>query len=136
MPSNRQRSLPLITALAASMLWAIPASAQTYGRLIVRHTAAPTSTLATRFTNVHAPRSFLLVITEPAQTQLEFSWSVRCLGSAPRESGGASGRANVASGHWVKRIRPNWIKHPVSCSGIIEGSAGESPVLVRVFAGN
>ena len=65
---------------------------------------------------------------------LEFNWSVRCVGAAPKESGGATGRAIVSSGHWVKRIQPIWIKHPVSCSGAIEGSASTSPVLVRVFS--
>ncbi|MFI4991217.1 MAG: hypothetical protein ACHQHO_09945 [Solirubrobacterales bacterium] len=135
MSSNRQRLLPTFALLTAgAALWASAAHAETYGRLIVRHNATPTAALETQFAHVRAPRSFLLVLTEPNREQLNFSWSVHCVGSRPNESGGASGRANVASGHWVKRIRPHWIKHPISCSGTIEGSAGASPVLVRVFA--
>ena len=135
MSSKRQRLLPTVTFLAASAaLCSTPAAAQTYGRLIVRHNATPSAALETRFANVRPPDSFLLVVTEPSREQLNFSWSVRCVGSGPRESGGASGRASVASGHWVKRILPHWIKRPVSCSGTIDGSAAASPVLVRVFA--
>lgn len=135
MSSKRQRLLPQITICAAFLLLcACPASAETYGRLLVRHTALPSSTLATHFTHARVPRAFLLVVTEPERVPLEFSWSVRCVGVASKESGGASGRATVASGHWVKRIQPSWIKHPVSCSGTIEGAASTSPVLVRVFA--
>jgi len=135
MSSNRQRLLSSIAVLTASAaLCASTAHAETYGRLIVRHSATPTAALDTRFAHVRPPGSFLLVVTESNREQLNFSWSVHCVGSGPKESGGASGRASVASGHWVKRIRPSWIKHPVSCSGTIEGSAGASPVLVRVFA--
>lgn len=127
--------MPTIAAIAASAAFcsASPAAAETYGRLIVRHSATPTTAFATAFSHVRPPRSFLLVVTEPNRERLDFRWSVHCVGSGPKESGGASGRASVASGHWVKRIQPHWIKHPVSCSGTIEGSAGASPVLVRVF---
>jgi hypothetical protein len=135
MSPNRQRLLSTIAVLLMSAaLCASAASAETYGRLIVRHSATATGALETRFAHVRAPGSFLLVVTEPKREQLNFRWSVHCTGSQPSESGGASGRASVASGHWVKRVRPRWIKHPVSCSGTIEGSAGASPVLVRVFA--
>ncbi len=135
MSSNRQRLLRAIAALTVSAaLYSVPASAETYGRLLVRENATPTTAFATRFSHVRPPRSFLLVVTEPNREQLNFRWSVYCVGSGPKESGGASGRASVASGHWVKRIQPRWIKHPVSCSGTIEGSAAASPVLVRVFA--
>ncbi len=136
MSSNRQRLLPTIAAITASaaLCSASPAAAETYGRLIVRHTATPTTAFAAPFSHVRPPKSFLLVVTEPNREQLDFRWSVHCVGSGSKESGGASGRASVASGHWVKRIQPRWIKHPVSCSGTIEGSAAASPVLVRVFA--
>jgi hypothetical protein len=127
-----QASIAVVTTVAA--LSCATASAETYGRLIVRHSALPAASLETRFARVRPPRSFLLVVTESNHEQLNFSWSVRCVGSHPKESGGASGRASVVSGHWVKRIRADWIKHPVSCSGAIDGSAGASPVLVRVFA--
>jgi hypothetical protein len=136
MSANRQRLLPAIAiaAVAASAtISAASATAETYGRLIVRHSATPTTAFATTFSHVRPPRSFLLVVTEPNREQLDFRWSVHCVGSGPKESGGASGRASVASGHWVKRIQPHWIKHPVSCSGTIEGSAAATPVLVRVF---
>jgi hypothetical protein len=136
MSSNRQRLLPAIVAVAASAMLcsSSPAIAETYGRLIVRDSATPTASFATPFSHVRPPKSFLLVVTEPNREPLNFRWSVRCVSSGSRESGGASGRASVASGHWVKRIEPRWIKHPVSCSGTIEGSAAASPVLVRVFA--
>jgi hypothetical protein len=135
MSPNRQRLLPVIAALLViAAPCANAASAETYGRLIVRHNATPSGALETRFAHVRAPGSFLLVVTEPTREQLNFRWSVHCTGSQPSESGGASGRASVVSGHWVKRIRPRWIKYPVSCSGTVEGSAGASPVLVRIFA--
>jgi hypothetical protein len=135
MSSKRQRLLPVIALGAVCLLVsAAPASAETYGQLLVRHAATPSGALATHFTHARPPSAFLLVVTEPEQVPLEFSWSVRCVGTKPKESGGATGRAIVASGHWVKRIKPSWIKHPVSCSGTIEGAAGTSPVLVRVFA--
>ena len=134
MSSTRHRLLSSVAVLSASAaLCSAPAAARTYGRLIVRHSAAPAAPLDTRFGHVPPPRSFLLVVTEPNRYKLNISWSVRCLGSKPKESGGASGRASIASGHWLKRIRPDWIKHPVSCSGTIHGSAGASSVLVRVF---
>jgi hypothetical protein len=132
----RQRALALfaicVAALAASTT---PAAARTYGALIVRHDAAPAMTLATSFTHVRPTGSFLLVLTEQSKTPLSFHWSIRCFSASGREAGGASGAATVANGHWVKRIGVNWIKHPASCSGKIEGSAPSSPVLVRVFAG-
>lgn len=135
MSSKRQRLLPSIAICAAVLLpCAASASAETYGRLVARHTALPSGTLATHFAHARVPSAFLLVVTEAQRVPLEFSWSVRCVGVTPKESGGATGRATVASGHWVKRIRPSWIKHPVSCSGTIEGAANTSPVLVRVFA--
>jgi hypothetical protein len=135
MSSNRQWLPSSIAVLmASSALCSSTAAADTYGRLIVRHSAIPAASLETRFARVRPPRSFLLVVTEPNPEQLNFNWSLHCVGSGPKESGGASGRASVASGRWVKRIRPDWIKHPVSCSGTIEGSAAASPVLVRVFA--
>ena len=137
MSSNRQRLLPAIAIAAITTSAAICpaiAASETYGRLIVRHSATPTTAVATTFSHGRPPRSFLLVVTEPNKEPLNFKWSVHCVGSGPKESGGASGRASVASGHWVKRIQPRWIKHPVSCSGTIEGAAAASPVLVRVFA--
>jgi hypothetical protein len=136
MSSNRQGLLPAIAAIAAgaTLCSASPAAAETYGRLIVRDSATPSASFATPFSHVRAPKSFLLVVTETHMEPLSFRWSVHCVGSGSKESGGASGRASVTSGHWVKRIEPRWIEHPVSCSGTIEGSAAASPVLVRVFA--
>jgi hypothetical protein len=129
-----KRLIPLGVALVIVALSAANVSASTYGRLVVRHSAAPGSMLETQFAGVRPPGSFLLVITEPAQTQLQFKWSVHCSNTARRESGGASGEATVTGGHWVKRVRANWIKHPANCSGSVVGSAASSPVLVRVFA--
>lgn len=135
MPSNRQRLLaPAATSLACVALGAAPAVAGTYGKLIVRHSVAPAATLETHFSNVPAARSFLLVVTEPAREPLSFTWSLRCDGANHRESGGASGRATIANGHWVKRISPLWIEHPARCSGSVAGVAAGTPVLVRVFA--
>lgn len=136
MSSIRQSLLTPIALVAAGVALSSGASASagTYGRLIVRHSAAPASSLETRFAAVRAPRSFLLVVTEPNREQLNFVWSLHCVGPHGDESGGASGRASVAGWRWVKQIRPDWIKHPVTCSGTIEGSAGASPVLVRVYA--
>jgi hypothetical protein len=135
MSSNRQRLLPALAAIttSAALCSASSAAAENYGRLLVRDSAAPTTSFATAFSHVRPARSFLLVVTEPNTEPLDFKWSVHCVGSKPKESGGAFGRARVASGHWVKRIQPRWIKHPVSCSGRIEGAAAASPVLVRVF---
>jgi hypothetical protein len=122
-----------LLAAGAALCSGATASAGTYGRLLVRHSAAASAPLETRFAGVRAPRSFLLVVTEPNREQLSLAWSVHCVGSHGQESGGASGRASVAGWRWTKRIRPNWIKHPTSCSGTIEGFAGASPVLVRVY---
>ncbi|HEX3911198.1 MAG TPA: hypothetical protein VHW67_10920 [Solirubrobacteraceae bacterium] len=109
------------------------ASAETYGKLVVRHNALPAGALETQFSHVRPPRSFVLVVTEPTKEQLNFTWSLHCASSGRRESGGASGHASVAGGHWVKRIRADWIKHPASCSGSIVGIAPAGAVLVRVF---
>jgi hypothetical protein len=131
----RQRQLaPVAVSLLAAALCPAAALAGTYGTLIVRHNAAASAALETRFDRVRPPQSFLLVVSEPSKAPLKFKWSVRCSSSTHKESGGASGEAVVASGHWVKRVRANWIKHPISCSGSIDGSAAGSPVLVRVFA--
>jgi len=119
--------------LVGALVYASPVAAATYGRLIARGNAAPSAAFQARFVHVRSPHSFVLVVTEPKTEQLNFSWSVHCTGSEPNESGGASGRASVGNGHWVKRIRPNWIRHPVSCSGTIEGVSAASPVLARVF---
>jgi hypothetical protein len=117
--------------LAATLPSAVFAT--TYGKLIVRNNAMPASALDTQFSHVRPPRSFLLVVTEPSKTELQFRWSVHCDSASRRESGGASGEATVSSGHWVKQVRATWIKHPAYCTGSIVGSAASSPVLVRVF---
>ena len=129
-----RRFLPLGIVLVIVALLPASVVASSYGTLVVRHTAPPGSTLETQFSGVRPPCSFLLVITEPANTQLQFKWSVHCFNAARRESGGASGEVTVTSGHWVKRVRANWIKHPARCSGSVVGAAASSPVLVRVFA--
>jgi hypothetical protein len=132
----RQRALALIAlCVAALAATATPVAASTYGVLIVRHDSAPSAALATSFAHVRPSGSFLLVVTEPDKTPLSFHWSIRCVSRNGRESGGASGTATVANGHWVKRIGVTWIKHAASCSGKLEGAASSSPVLVRVFAG-
>ena len=133
----RQRPLTLTAvSLAAVALCPVSlAAADSYGRLVVRHAATPTSTLETHFVHVRPARSFFLVVTEPSEAQLVFSWSVHCFNPAGRERGGAEGKASVVNGHWVKRVRADWIKHPAYCTGSVTGSAGASPVLVRVFAG-
>lgn len=110
------------------------ADANTYGTLLARHHAAPATSLETGFTSTAPSGSFLLVVTEPAHATLEVRWSLRCVGTSHHERGGASGKALISNGHWVKRVRTDWIEHPVSCAGSISGSAASSPVLVRVFA--
>jgi hypothetical protein len=120
--------------LAIAALLPASVAASTYGTLVVRHSALPGTMLEAQFGRVRPAGSFLFVVTEPAKTQLQFKWSVHCYNAARRESGGASGEATVASGHWVKRVRANWIKHPAYCSGSVIGSAATSPVLMRVFA--
>src|SRR5215475_8515746 len=98
MSPTRQRLLPFLAIIAtASVLSPVPAAAETYGRLIVRHNATPTGALDTNFGQVRAPRAFMLVVTEPKGETLSFNWSVHCVGSGPKESGGASGRAIVSS---------------------------------------
>ncbi len=137
-PTRPRGHAPLIAvAIVAGALGAAAptnAGARTYGRLIVRHAAAPSTSLQTSFAAVRPPGSFLLVVTEPTEAPLEFRWSLRCASASHRESGGAEGAANVSGGHWVKRVRVDWIKHPASCTGSISGSAGTSAALVRVFA--
>jgi hypothetical protein len=124
----------IVIPLAAVALSPADAVAGTYGKLVVRHAAGPAATLETHFVHVRPARTFLLVVTEPSALQLAFSWSVHCFNPAHRESGGAEGEATTASGHWVKRVRADWIKHPAYCTGSVTGAAGASPVLVRVFA--
>jgi hypothetical protein len=88
----RQRQLaPVALALLAAALCPAAALAETYGTLVARHRAAATGTLETRFDRVRAPRSFLLVVSEPSKTPLKFRWSVHCSNAARKESGGASG---------------------------------------------
>jgi hypothetical protein len=135
--STGKRPVALIVAAAAMLAPAaapLGADASTYGRLVARHDAAPSAPLQTSFAHARAPRSFLLVVTESTHTALDVHWSLRCVSASGRESGGASGQATVTSGRWVKRVRPDWIRHPASCAGSITGSAATSPVLVRVFA--
>jgi hypothetical protein len=133
--SLRNRLLgPTAAALLAVTLLAASADASTYGRLIVRNDAMPSSALDTRFAHISPPRSFLLVVTEPAKTKLQFTWSLHCYNAARRESGGASGEATVTTGRWVKQVRANWIAHPAYCTGGVTGSATGNPVLVRIFA--
>jgi hypothetical protein len=138
MSSTRQQIQPLLAAVAISAAVSVScpafAEATSYGKLIASRHAAPTTALDVQFSRVRAPRAFLLVVTEPSHERLSVKWSLHCAGAAPSESGGASGRASIVDGHWVKRVRPVWIKHPVSCSGTIEGSPATSPVLARVFA--
>ncbi|MEA2334127.1 MAG: hypothetical protein QOG40_617 [Solirubrobacteraceae bacterium] len=128
------RLVTLAVALVTVALLPASAAASTHGTLVARHSAPPGSMLETQFQRVRPPGSFLLVVTEPAQTQLQFKWSVHCFSASHRASGGASGEATVSSGRWTKQIRANWIKHPAYCSGSVVGSAASSPVLVRVFA--
>lgn len=130
----RQRQLAPVAVPLLALALCQSAAAGTYGRLIARHSAAASTTLETSFGQVRPPHSFLLVVTEPSKTPLHFTWSVHCSNSARKESGGASGEAVVASGRWVKRVSANWIKHPAACTGRVDGSAADSPVLVRVFA--
>jgi hypothetical protein len=108
--------------------------ASTYGRLIVRNSAMPTSVLDTQFSHVTPPRSFLLVVTEPNETKLHFTWSLHCFNAVRRESGGASGEVTVTTGRWVKQVRAGWIAHPAYCTGGVTGSTAGDPVLVRIFA--
>ena len=129
-----KRLVPLGIVLVTVALLPASVAASTYGRLVARHSAPPGSMLETQFERVRPPGSFLLVVTEPTRTPLQFKWSVRCSDASHRASGGASGEATVSSGRWVKQVRANWIKHPASCSGRVVGSAASSPVLVRVFA--
>jgi protein-S-isoprenylcysteine O-methyltransferase Ste14 len=129
-----KRLVGLAVALVTVALPPASVAASTHGMLVARNSAPAGSMLETQFQRVRPPGSFLLVVTEPARTQLQFKWSVRCFGASHRASGGASGEATVSSGHWAKQIRANWIKHPAYCSGSVVGSATSSPVLVRVFA--
>jgi hypothetical protein len=136
MSPNRQRLLALIAASSVGVALSSTctlAQAQTYGKLIAKHSAPPASLLETRFTSARPTHSFLLVVTEPDREPLSFTWSVHCSGSTHGESGGISGRATIADGHWVKRISTRLVKHPRSCSGSITGAAAGAPVLVRVF---
>jgi hypothetical protein len=115
-------------ALSASV------DANTYGRVIARHQAAPATSLQTSFAAVARPTAFLLVVTEPTHETLHFTWSIRCASASPRETGGATGAATVSSGHWVKRVAVAQLRRATACAGSISGSAAASPVLVRVFA--
>jgi hypothetical protein len=134
--SPRRRSLLRAIALALLTGALLPAgsAASTYGRLIARNAAAPATMLDAQFARARPARSFLLVVTEPTRTELQFKWSLHCYNVARKQSGGASGEVTVSSGHWVKRVRADWIEHPAYCAGGLVGSAAASPVLVRIFA--
>lgn len=128
------RSIAMAGVIVAT--GAVPASVDANRSLrpVARHLAAPASSLQTTFVGVPRPRAFLLVVTEPTHEQLHFTWSIRCASASPRETGGATGAATVSSGHWVKRVPVMQITRASTCAGAISGSAGASPVLVRVFA--
>lgn len=131
----RQRTRALIAlCVAIFAATAAPAEADTYGALIARHDTSPSTPLATSFVRVRPRGSFLLVITQQSRAALRFRWSIHCAGARQDEAGGASGAASISSVRWVKRVRVDWINHPMSCSGTVEGLASSSPVLVRVYA--
>jgi hypothetical protein len=129
-----RRALPIAAILSTLALWPTTAAAGSYGTLVADHAAEPASSLETIFDQVRPARIFWLVVTEPSREQLSVTWSVRCSSSAGRESGGATGRAIVTHGRWVKAVRANWIKHPALCSGTVTGSATGGPALVRIYA--
>ena len=126
----------VVGAMAFGMIAVAPldAGASFHATLIARHEVAPSASLATRFAHARPPASFLLVVSESTSAPLEFRWSLHCFSASRRESGGASGEATVSSGHWIKRVRADWIAHPADCTGTISGSAAASPVLVRMYA--
>jgi hypothetical protein len=129
-----QRALPIAAILSSAALWPATAGAVTYGTLVAHHAAEPAGSLETTFAQVRPARIFWLVVTEPSQKQLNITWSIHCINSPRRESGGATGKAIVTHGRWVKAVRANWIKHPAICSGAVAGSAAAAPALVRIYA--
>jgi hypothetical protein len=128
------RWIAMVGVVVAGRTGPASVDASTYGRPVARHLASPTSSLQTSFARVIRPTAFLLVVTEPTHEQLHFTWSIRCTNTSPRETGGATGAATVSTGRWVKRVPVAQLRPTSKCAGSISGSAGASPVLVRVFA--
>ena len=118
----------------AAAVPATPAAAGKYGELIATSKSGAASTAEADFHLVSAPRVFWLVVTGPAEMQLSISWTITCSNPARGERGGASGKATLGRGRWVKRIRANWITRPTSCSGVVRGSAERVPVQIRAYA--
>lgn len=133
--SIRRRKLELSAILLALTAPCSAAAATAgYGQLIAGGAAGTPGAGVADFHHVRPPQQFWLVLTGSAQAQIRVSWSISCFNPAHRAHGGAAGQATVAHGHWVKRVRADWIANPAFCSGTVRGSAGGSRVLIHVYA--
>ena len=112
-----------------------PAATSGYGNLIASSRDGTASSAKADFHLVAQPRAFWLLVSDRAGTKLTISWSISCANAARSERGGAAGKATIGRGHWLKRVRADWIKRPAACSGVVRGSAGRSPVQIHVYAG-
>jgi hypothetical protein len=111
-----------------------PAATTSYGELIATSRSAGVSGARADFHLVPEPRVFWLLVTGPPEMQLSIRWSITCSNPARGERGGASGKATLARGRWVKRIPAGWVTRPASCSGVVRASAERAPVQVRAYA--
>jgi hypothetical protein len=136
---RRLRSIGVRTLSVALLSFAVACPAALgaqgeYGKLIAQGKLGAGGTPKASFHGVRPARVFWLVVTNPAGPSLGVTWSVSCSDPAHKASGGATGEATIAHGHWAKRVRADWIKHPSYCSGRVEGLTGSGPLKIRVFA--
>jgi hypothetical protein len=136
---RRLRSIggPALSIALLSLAVACPAAIgarSEYGKLVAQGKLDATGTPKASFHGVRPARVFWLVVTNPAGPSLGVTWSVSCSNPAHKASGGATGEATIAHGHWAKRVRADWIKHPSYCSGRVEGLTDSGSLKIRVYA--
>jgi hypothetical protein len=116
------------------------ASSGATGKPIALGVITTPSTARAHFHHVRPAPTFSLVLTAPAKSQVNVTWTVVCYDPARKSSGGATGQATITNGHWSKLVRANWVMHPAYCSGSVVGldestSPDSSMLHIHVFAG-
>ncbi len=125
----------LVTVLAIAVACpAALAAHRDYGKPIAQGRLGVDGTPKASFHGVRPAPSFWLVVANPAGASLGISWSVSCSDPTHKANGGATGEATIAPGHWAKRVRADWIKHPAYCSGKVEGLIGSGPLRIHIYA--
>lgn len=135
LPAGRRliRSGALLAFAAAAP--ATLAAVNGQGELIAVSRGADVSTAAVGFHRSPPPGAFRLEATDRVGVRLNINWSITCVSPGGRQRGGASGRATLARGRWVKRVSANWIRRPSACAGSVRASAAGGPVRIRVYTG-